>query len=242
MIDSNILVVFFSSIAGIVATLTGLIGAFATFKLQKFESKLDFLKDYALHKELDESKTLNNKIREHRYISIRKIYVHNLAAIEELKNCIDELDYHNHTAEYKYDIENITNFQNQYDEIRLYSNRFGNSNSFAFDIKGNCVIEEGNAFLPKKEFEIDYYYFYLACFSSKTFEILLSIYSKQIMSGYDLGKIQIMNIPIPNVHQKEVKESPAYFKLVELAKELEKGNSFVKDVIDDVLRNSFYRF
>lgn len=129
-------------------------------------------------------------------------------------------------------------------EIRLYSNRFGNSNSFAIDITGDCVIEEGNAFLPKKEFEIDDYYFYLACFSSKTFDKLLSIYSKQLAGGnwFDLGKVYVKEIPIPNIYQTEIKESPAYSKLVELAKELEKGNSFVKDVIDDVLKNSFYRF
>jgi type I restriction-modification system DNA methylase subunit len=125
-------------------------------------------------------------------------------------------------------------------DIRLYSNRFGNSNSFAFDSKGNCVIEEGNAFLPKKEFEIEDYYFYLSCFTSKTFETLLSIYSKQIMSGYDLGKVQIKNIPIPNIHSTKVKNSEAYRKLVDLGKELEKGNSFVKQVIDDVLNNYFY--
>jgi hypothetical protein len=125
-------------------------------------------------------------------------------------------------------------------DIRLYSNRFGNSNSFAFDSKGNCVIEEGNAFLPKKEFEIEDYYFYLSCFTSKTFETLLSIYSKQIMSGYDLGKVQIKNIPIPNIHSTKVKNSEAYRKLVYLGKELEKGNSFVKQVIDDVLNNYFY--
>jgi uncharacterized membrane protein YgdD (TMEM256/DUF423 family) len=121
MPDSNILAFLFSTIAAIVATLTGLIGAFATFKLQKIESKLDFLKDYTLHKELEETKTLNNKIREHRYLSIRKIYVHDMAAIAELKSCIDELDYHNHTQEYQYDLENITNFQNQYDVIRNHS-------------------------------------------------------------------------------------------------------------------------
>ncbi|HET7115658.1 MAG TPA: N-6 DNA methylase, partial [Hanamia sp.] len=78
-------------------------------------------------------------------------------------------------------------------EPRLFSNRFGNSNSFGFDRSGNCVIEEGNAFIPKKEFQLSDYYFYLACFSSSTFDLLLSIYSKQIMSGFDLGKIQIKN-------------------------------------------------
>ena len=84
-----------------------------------------------MHKELDETKTLNNKIREHRYLSIRKIYVHNLSAIEELRSCIDELDYHKHTDEYKYDLENITIFQNQYDAIRRHSkNEFAKSLAF----------------------------------------------------------------------------------------------------------------
>lgn len=125
-------------------------------------------------------------------------------------------------------------------EPRLYSNRFGNSKSFAFDKKGECVIEEGNAFIPKKEFEISDYYFYLACFSSNIFDVLLSIYSKPIMSGFDLGKIQIKNIPIPNVHKNELRQSDAYFKLAELGKELENGNSFVKPVIDDILKSYFY--
>jgi uncharacterized membrane protein YgdD (TMEM256/DUF423 family) len=149
MPDSNILAFLFSTVAAIVATLTGLIGAFATFKLQKFESKLDFLKDYTLHKELDEAKTLNNKIREHRYLSIRKIYVHNMAALEELKSCIDELDYNNHTEEYKYDLENITNFQHQYDAIRNHSkNEFAKSLTFVlFCLAGllftNAILQSG---------------------------------------------------------------------------------------------------
>lgn len=118
MPDSNILVVLFSTIASIVAALTGLIGAFATFKLQKLETKLDFLKDYTLHKDLKEKQTLNHKIREHSYISIREIYVHNLEAIDVLRKCIKEFDYHNHSKEYTYDLENITNFQHQYDKIK----------------------------------------------------------------------------------------------------------------------------
>ena len=127
-------------------------------------------------------------------------------------------------------------------EIRLYSNRFGNTNSFALDINGNCVVEEGNAFLPKKYFEIEDYYFYLSCFTSKTFETLLSIYSKQLAGGnwYDLGKVQIKNIPIPNINSPLIKNSLAYIKLVELGKELEKGNLYAKEVIDDVLNNYFY--
>ena len=73
-------------------------------------------------------------------------------------------------------------------EPRLFSSRFGNSNSFGFDKKGNYIIEKGNAFIPKKEFYPADFYFYLACFSSKIFDLLLSIYSKPIMSGFDLGE------------------------------------------------------
>lgn len=123
---------------------------------------------------------------------------------------------------------------------RLFSNRFGNSNSFAFDKSGDCVIEEGNAFIPKKEFSIDDNYFYLSCFSSSIFDTLLSIYSKPIMAGFDLGKIQIKNIPIPNITIGNLRESGAYLKLVELGTELEKGNAFVKPVIDDILKSFFY--
>lgn len=125
-------------------------------------------------------------------------------------------------------------------EPRLFSNRFGNSNSFAFDKSGNCIIEEGNAFIPKKEFLTSDYYFYLACFTSKTFDLLLSIHSKPIMSGFDLGKIQIKNIPIPNIHKNNLRSEGAYLKLVELGKELESGNPYVKSVIDDILKSYFY--
>ena len=123
---------------------------------------------------------------------------------------------------------------------RLFSNRFGNSNSFAFDKSGNCVIEEGNAFIPKREIPLSDYYFYLSCFSSNIFDRLLSIYSKPIMSGFDLGKIQIKSIPIPNIKNNNLREDGAYLKLVELGKELEKGNLFVKPVIDDILKSFFY--
>lgn len=127
-------------------------------------------------------------------------------------------------------------------ESRLFSSRFGNSNSFGFDISGNCIIEEGNAYLPKKEFKIADYYFYLSCFSSTTFDNLLSIYSKQLAGGkwYDLGQKNIKSIPIPNIHKKGFRENSAYLKLSELGKELENGNSFVKPIIDDLLKSYFY--
>ena len=121
-------------------------------------------------------------------------------------------------------------------EVRLYSSRFGSSDSFTIDLKGDCVIEEGNAFTPNKKFNADDYYFYLSVLSSNTFDILLSIYSKQIMSGYDLGKIQIKDIPMPNVHLRGVRTSEVYCRLVELGKELINGNQYVKHVIGDIVK------
>jgi type I restriction-modification system DNA methylase subunit len=123
--------------------------------------------------------------------------------------------------------------------MRLYSNRFGNSDSFAVDESGNCVIEEGNAFIPKKALKQDDYYFYLAVLSSTIFDLLLSIYSKQLMSGFDLGKVQIKNIPVPDVHLQDIRNSAPYFRLVELGKELANGNPYVKHAIGDVVRDYY---
>lgn len=127
-------------------------------------------------------------------------------------------------------------------EPRLYSTEFGKSDSFAFDHKGEFVVERGNAWIPKRQFELSDYYFYLALFSSSTFDQLLSIYSKQLAGGnwYDLGAKYTKDIPIPNVHSPLVKDSEAYAKLVDFGKELENGNLFIKSVIDEVLTNFFY--
>jgi hypothetical protein len=123
-------------------------------------------------------------------------------------------------------------------EIRLYSTEFGKSDSFAIDKSGNFVVERGCAWIPKKTFTIDDYYFYLSVFSSDLFDFLLSIYSKQLAGGnwYDLGAKYTKDIPIPNVHLLEVRESDAYYRLVELGKELENENLYVKPVIGDILK------
>lgn len=115
-------------------------------------------------------------------------------------------------------------------ERRLYSTRFGNSNSFGYDKIGDAVIIEGNAFFPKKEMSEENLLFYLAVFSSDYFDYLLSIFSKQLAGAkwYDLGNNFIKKIPIPDVHSSIINNSEAYFKLVEIGKELSNGNTFVK--------------
>lgn len=118
MPDSSIIISLFSSVASLVATLTGLIGGFATFRLQRMDAKLDFLKDYILHKEINGDETLNQKIRNNEYGYIEKIYLHNMGAVKLLEKLIHDLDYHHHSHEYKHDIQNITGHQRRYDTIR----------------------------------------------------------------------------------------------------------------------------
>lgn len=128
-------------------------------------------------------------------------------------------------------------------EARLVSTRFGNSDSFAFDKSGMFIVENGNAWLPKKEFEeSNFYYFYLCIFTSPFFDKLLSIYSKQLSGGnwYDLGRKYSQEIPIPNVHSIEVRNSDGYKKLVEMGKELSLGNSYIKTISDEILTKYFY--
>jgi len=129
------------------------------------------------------------------------------------------------------------------EEPKLVSSEFGKSDSFAFDKKGVFVVERGNAWIPKKNFEeIEDYYFYLAVFSSSFFDELLSIYSKQLAGGrwYDLGKLHTKHIPIPNVHSSEVRISEGYAKLVEIGKELSEGNLYLKSISDEILTKLFY--
>ena len=123
---------------------------------------------------------------------------------------------------------------------KLISAEFGKSGSFALDSKGEFVVERGNAWIPKKKFSEKDYYFYLAVFSSSFFDKLLSIYSKELLSGYDLGKKYTKNIPIPNVHIDEVKNSEGYQRLVEIGKELSEGNMYTKSISDNILEKYFY--
>lgn len=123
MTDSTTLTILFSTVAAIVATLTGLIGGFATFRLQRMDAKLDFLKDYVLHKDVRGTTTLNQKLRDVGYKHIEKIYLHNAEAVTLLQSLVNELNYHQYTKEYEHDINNISKHQCRYDKIRKLTKR-----------------------------------------------------------------------------------------------------------------------
>lgn len=129
-------------------------------------------------------------------------------------------------------------------EKRIISGEFGSSKSFALDLKGDFVVERGNAWIPKNDLESDSLYFYLAVFSSSVFDNLLSIYSKELAGGkwYDLGKMYTKQIPIPNLFNKEVKESFATEKLKNLGQELAHNERNVQATIDELLIEYFYPY
>lgn len=125
--------------------------------------------------------------------------------------------------------------------IKLVSTEFGSSDSFALDKTGEFVVERGCAWFPKKKFELDYYYFYLAIFSSEMFNNLLSIYSKPIMSGYYLGQIYTKDIPIPDISMVD-KESSNYVNLIYLSKKLENGDISALYAINEEVKIFYPKF
>ena len=128
------------------------------------------------------------------------------------------------------------------EEKRIISGEFGSSKSFALDLTGEFVVVRGNAWIPKKDFKEDDYYFYLAVFSSGVFYNLLSIYSKELAGGksYDLGKMYTKQIPIPNIFNKEKENTFAFDKLSMLGKELVDNERNVQAIIDELLTEYFY--
>src|SRR3954447_1210062 len=141
MVDNTILSILFSTVAALVATLTGLIGGFATFRLQRIDAKLDFLKDYMLHKEVRGARTLNQKLRDIEYRHIEKIYLHNMEAVTLLKDIVEKFGYHNHSHEYAHDITNIERHQRKYEKIKKVTARdFLLSMSFVFITLGLLLI------------------------------------------------------------------------------------------------------
>ena len=125
-------------------------------------------------------------------------------------------------------------------EELLCSKRSGGSHSFAIAPE-DYVVEEGNVFL----FRNSYYceedkYFYLSLFSSQVFQRLLSIYARPLKAGYDLGKVQIKDIPVVDVNKQGIRESEEYRQLVGLGREYAQGYQGRRDLFDHFVL-AFYR-
>jgi adenine-specific DNA-methyltransferase len=133
----------------------------------------------------------------------------------------------------------------QFEKIpTLCSTEFGKSDSFAFDVNAEFVIERGYGWLPKKKMTVNDKYFYLAIFSSPLFDSLLSIYSKQLagINGWDLGKQYTKDIPIPDFSSDELLSSFAYERLVLLGKNMSIESNFNPRLIDEIVTKYIYPY
>lgn len=159
---------------------------------------------------------------------------------------------YNWLVQYKQELSNRSgNIKNWWDLTRprtelfnrnehfLCSKRSGGAQSFAIAPEG-FVVEEGNVFLFKndKYCENDKF-FYLAFFASSTFQRLLRIHARPLQAGYDLGKIQIKDIPIVDVGQSGIRENEMYHRLVNYGKEYAEGYVARRDYFDQYVKD-FY--
>lgn len=123
-------------------------------------------------------------------------------------------------------------------ETRIVSTEFGSAKSFALDVEGIFVIERGHAWIPKRKLSEDEYYFYLAFFSSSTFEKMLSIYSSQLAGGnvYDLSAKFTNQIPILSASLIRNRNLSEFLKLVQLGKAISSdGSWFYQDNINSII-------
>lgn len=127
-------------------------------------------------------------------------------------------------------------------ESKLVSTEFGRASSFAFDITGEYVLERGNAWLPKRKFKEDDYYFYLAFFTSDVFNKLLSIYNAPLVDGksFNLGKKYSQHIPIPDVFNNDLRFSDIYSKMANMGQALANGNNFILGQSTQLIKNYIY--
>jgi hypothetical protein len=119
MPNLSTLELFFSTVAMIVSSLTGLIGVFATFRLQNISAEIRHLKQSILEKKIEARATLNDYIKGENYHLLEKIYERNFAGIEILKSTIERNELHLKVNEFAFDLENLSNNQHLYQKIKI---------------------------------------------------------------------------------------------------------------------------
>ncbi|MCR5645816.1 MAG: N-6 DNA methylase [Bacteroidales bacterium] len=89
---------------------------------------------------------------------------------------------------------------------KIVSTEFGKAGCFAYDKKGEYVVERGMAWIPcNREVSSEFYYFYIAILNSRYFNSLLQIYARQLAGGdlYNLEGKFMRNIPLPAIETIE---------------------------------------
>ena len=127
-LNGDILEFLFATAATIVATLTGLIGAFSTFRLQTVSSEIALLKNLLFAKPVDEQQTIRSLFKDESYALIEKVYDLDLAGIALLEELIRTDERLAAMPELLIDLDNIRRNQMLYDAIKkLTLSGFGQS-------------------------------------------------------------------------------------------------------------------
>ena len=131
--QSDTLQFLFASVATIVATLTGLIGAFSTFRLQNIDTEITFLKGLVLGKKITDNKTIADYLKGDKYHLVEEIYDPNLAGVELLRNVVLDNHLDVHLNELLIDIDNIKRNQLLHEDFKFITIKgFKTSLSFVF--------------------------------------------------------------------------------------------------------------
>ena len=119
--NADILEFLFATVATIVATLTGLLGAFSTFRLQKIVGELQLLKGLLLQKQLPNGKIFNDYVKGDNYYLLEKIYDLDMESIATLKKLVTGNKLETQLNELMLDIDNIKRNQVLHDQIKSVS-------------------------------------------------------------------------------------------------------------------------
>ena len=118
MLTADVLEFLFATVATIVATLTGLIGAFSTFRLQAISTEIGFLKGFLLEKKDHHGKKLNDYIKGDAYHLLEKVYDRTMNAVDLLNRILEQHGLHEAQTEFRFDVQNIRRNQQRYDTIK----------------------------------------------------------------------------------------------------------------------------
>lgn len=118
MPNAEILYFLFSATATIIATLTGLLGVFSTFRLQNINTEISLLKDLILNRKVDGLTSLNAYIAGENYHLLQKIYDRNNAGIDLLDEIFQKHNAGEKSNEFEYDLSNLRTNQKSYDTIK----------------------------------------------------------------------------------------------------------------------------
>ncbi len=171
MPNAEILYFLFSATATIIATLTGLLGVFSTFRLQNINEEISLLKDLILNRKMDGLTSLNEYIARGNYHLLEKIYDRNNAGIDLLEETIQQNNLSE--ASNEYDLSNLRTNQKSYDTIKGMTIR-SFALSLVFVLGSLILLVFANSFLNLQGF-----YWYTAIYFV-LIAILLALYIKQI--------------------------------------------------------------